>query len=172
MMSSQIVKWQIKDVRCSTKITFQIDPPHWNCQWQQVNYWLSNVWSESPFKTVIFTTALHCVLHCVQLYMLSFGVELLDRSVTHLLLQKMHQFLSICSCCCFCCAYDFILLLLCSVHNYTKTTTSRTTTTICSCCFCCAYDFILLLLCSVHNYTWTTTSRTTTTTRMRIKRFR
>ena len=51
-------------------------PPHnWNCQWQQVNYWLINVWSENPFKTVIFVTA----LHCVQLYMLSFGVELLDR---------------------------------------------------------------------------------------------
>ena len=44
----------------------------------------SNVWSESPFETI--TTA----SHCIQLYMLSFGVQLLDRSVTYLLLQKMY----------------------------------------------------------------------------------
>ena len=50
-------------------------PPIWNCHWQQIKYWLINVCSESPFKTVIFITA----LHCIKLYMLSFGVQLLDR---------------------------------------------------------------------------------------------
>ena len=72
------MKWAVGRIRSSFQMrcTLRSDiPPNWNCQWQQVNYWLINVWSESPFKTVIFITA----LHCVQLYMLSFGVELLDR---------------------------------------------------------------------------------------------
>ena len=45
-------------------------PPIWNCHWQQIKYWLIYVCSESPFKTVIFITA----LHCVKLYILSFCV--------------------------------------------------------------------------------------------------
>ena len=49
---------------------------------------------------------LYTALHAIQLFVLSFGVELLDRSVIHLLLQK---YLSIYSCCC---ASDCILLLL------------------------------------------------------------
>ena len=51
------------------------DLPAWHCHWQQIKYWLIYVCSESPFETVIFITA----LHCVKLYILSFGVELLER---------------------------------------------------------------------------------------------
>ena len=40
------------------------DPPIWNCHWQQIMYWLIYVCSESPFETVIFITALHCVIWC------------------------------------------------------------------------------------------------------------
>ena len=52
----------------------RLPPPIWNCHLQQIKYWLINVCSESPFKTVIFITA----LHCVKLYMLSFGIQLLE----------------------------------------------------------------------------------------------
>ena len=99
---------EVTNIRCEMTYPDNLSDWNWNCQWQQINYWLSNVWSESPFKTAIFTAALHCVLHCIQLYKLSFGVELLDRSVIHLLLQKMLQLLSICSCCCCC----FVVLMI------------------------------------------------------------
>ena len=47
------------------KFTPQVyPPPFWNCHWQQITYWLINVCSENPFKTVIFKTALHCVIWC------------------------------------------------------------------------------------------------------------
>ena len=59
-------------MRCTLR---QADPPTWNCQWQQIKSSLMYVCNESPFETVIFITA----LHCVKLYILSFGVELLER---------------------------------------------------------------------------------------------
>ena len=97
-------------------------PLIWNCHCQEVNYWLSNVWSESPFETI--TTA----LHCIQLYLLSFGVQLLDRSVIHLFITSENALISV--------NFQLLLLLLfllCFwlhvVVLYYTTTTSRTTTT-------------------------------------------
>ena len=52
----------------SVKFTGQVYssslPPLCNCHTQQNMYWLIYVWSENPFKTVIFITALHCVMWC------------------------------------------------------------------------------------------------------------
>ena len=127
-----------------------MDPCIWNCHCQEVNYWLSNVWSENPFKTIM--TALHCIL----LYLLSFGVEQLDRSVIHLFIISENAL-----CCHLVMSYwtgqSYIYLLLqknalISVH----------------------FQLLLLLCFWLHIVVvvhYTTTSRTTATTRMRMKRF-
>ena len=99
----------------------ELTPPIWNCHWQQMKYWLIYVCNESPFKTVIFITA----LHCVKLYILSCGVELLER-LSHEIITYENEAIYVNFK--FLLSYDFMLLLL-SVHNYTWTTTSRTTTT-------------------------------------------
>ena len=63
--SSLLLKFQ---VYCSS-LLLKFTPHIWNCHAQQNMYWPIYVYSENPFKTVIFITALfitalHCVIWC------------------------------------------------------------------------------------------------------------
>ena len=64
---------------------------------------------------------LFTALHAIQLYMLSFGVELLDRSVIHLLLQNISVNLQLLLC-------FWLHIVVVVVVVYYTTTTSTTTT--------------------------------------------
>ena len=102
------------------KFTLQVYPPIWNCSEQQNMYWLSYVWREYPFKTVIFITALHCVIWCWAI-----------GEVSHTCITDENEAIYVN------CKF-FIVVLLClwfhvvvvvGVQNHTcTTTTSRTTT--------------------------------------------
>ena len=91
-------------------------PPIWNCHAQQNTYWLIYVCSENPFETVIFITALHCVIWCWAI-----------GEVSHTFITYKNEAIYV--------NFKFLLFLwfhvvLVCVQNYTwTTTTSRTTTT-------------------------------------------
>ena len=118
------IEFKFSDDICRSAARYT--PHNWNCLSQQVNYWLINVCSEIPFETVIFITALHCVpaLHVV-IWCWATG------QVSHTFMTSENAVISVnFKLLLFFSAYDFILLLLCSIHNYTwTTTTSRTPTT-------------------------------------------
>ena len=79
-------------------------PPIWNCHSQQNMYWLSYVWSENPFKTVISITALHCVIWCwaigeVSHTFITYENEAIDVNFKFLLFFFVVLMIS---CCCVC----------------------------------------------------------------------
>ena len=101
----------------SEKTFLMSTPKHPEGQIFQIYPGKSDDWSP-PVSNSHNSFTLYTALHSIQLYMLSFGVELLDRSVINLLLQKI--------------SVNFQVLLLCFwlhivVVVYYTTTTSTTT---------------------------------------------
>ena len=93
-------------------------PPIWNCHCQEVNYWISNVWSEIPFKTV--TTALHCIQLYVVIWCWATG------QVSHTFITWKNSLISV--------NFQLLFLLCFWLHivvvvYYTTTRSTSTTTT-------------------------------------------
>ena len=78
-------------------------PPIWNCHSQQNMYWLSYVWCENPFETVIFITPLHCVIWCwaigeVSHTFITYENEAIDVNFKFFVVFVVLMI----SCCCYC----------------------------------------------------------------------
>ena len=102
--------WALGEV-CHTFITYENEAIYVNIKFLlvlckvKIPFWWAHLMSSSsnfqmtssqitpPAKQCLKWESIwnhHTALHCIQLYMLSFGVQLLNRSVIYLLLQKMH----------------------------------------------------------------------------------
>ena len=112
----------------------QMDPPFETARGKselfavQYRQW-EPIWNVQPirkYRNHHNSFTLFTALHAIQLYMLSFGVELLDRSVIHLLLQNISVNFQLLLC--FWLHIVVVVVVVVVVVYYTTTSTTTTTT--------------------------------------------
>ena len=102
----------ISQIFSSTRWLYQLTPP-------------LALWSKSwKWYTALHSIQLYIYISIVPLWIVSFGVEQVNRSVMHLFLCQIFMILSCCCCCCCCCCCVFhhniyMLLLLLDFSNIT-----------------------------------------------------